>query len=86
MTFDELLKQLPACPGTDVLPLTVRTGGVKYVKTGLSEFIGPDIEPSLVIKQPDRPKIIIISAAGAAGKSTLASEIAYRKQAPICDF
>jgi hypothetical protein len=86
MTFDELLEQLPSCPGPAALPVTVRAGGVKYENSGLPEFIGPDIQPSGVIDQPYQPKVIIISAAGAVGKSTLAAEIAYRKQAPIWDL
>jgi hypothetical protein len=83
MTFDEMLEQLPACPGAHALAVSNRIGGVKYEDMGLPEFIGPDIEPSTIIKQPDQPKVIIISAAGAVGKSTLAAEIAHRKQAPI---
>jgi hypothetical protein len=86
MTFDDLLEQLPACPGADALPVSVRTGGLKYEDKGLPEFIGPDIQPSAIIQQPGQPKVIIISAAGAVGKSTLAAEIAHRKRAPIWDL
>lgn len=86
MTFDEMLKQLPVCPGAVEFPISLRTGGMKYAEKSLPEFIGPDIEPSTIIPQPAHPKVIIISAAGAVGKSTLAAEIAYRKRAPIWDL
>ncbi len=86
MTFDEIAKNLPACPGMEALPIKVRPTGMRYESNGLPEFIGPDIKPSTIIEQPDQPKVIIISAAGAVGKSTLAKEIAYRKQSPIWDL
>lgn len=86
MNFEELIQQLPMCPGSDVLPLNNKAGGFFRVDQGLPEFIGPDVSPSRAIEQPDVPRVMIISAAGAVGKSTLAKEIAFHKQAPIWDL
>ncbi len=55
------------------------------MQQGLAEFIGPDVAPS-AIDQPTQPRVIIVSAAGAAGKSTLAQAVAFKKQAPIWDL
>jgi hypothetical protein len=65
------------------LPVIGNANGFQYVTSGLPEFVGPDIAPSSVIDQPAYPRIMIVSAAGAVGKSTLANEIAYRTKAPI---
>lgn len=87
MTFEALVAQLPKCPGPAALPLPDNTGGITYVPHGLPEFIGPDLSPSTAIEQqPAAPKVIIVSAAGAVGKSTLANELASKKQAPIWDL
>ena len=86
MNFQTLLDQLPNCAGGAVFPIGNNPGGFKYLEKGLPEFIGPDVSPSSAIDQPENPRIMIISAAGAVGKSTLANEIAYRKQAPIWDL
>jgi hypothetical protein len=86
MNFDSLLAQLPNCPNPTTLSATDRPEGFKYIQHGLPEFIGPDVAPSSTIDQPGSPRIMIISAAGAVGKSTLANELAYRKRAPIWDL
>ncbi len=83
MSFQALCDQLPDCPGRGVLPITDNPGGFAYVQRGLPEFVGPDLAAS---EQIDRPAILIISAAGAMGKSTLAREIAARKHAPVWDL
>jgi hypothetical protein len=83
MNFQELLSQLPDCPGSTRFPIKSAYSGFRYIGEGLSEFIGPDLAPSSAVNQTQNPKIMIISAAGAVGKSTLAREIANRKHAPI---
>lgn len=86
MNFENVLAQLPTCPGSTVLPVNFTPGGLRYIQKGLPEFIGPDVLHSSAIEQPDRISIMIISAAGAVGKSTLGNELARRKQAPIWDL
>lgn len=86
MNFEEFLGNFPVGPGAGELPLHVITAGFGYVNDRLPEFIGPDISPSTAIDLPENPKVIIISAAGAVGKSTLAREIAYCKKVPIWDL
>lgn len=86
MNFECLLAQLPNCPDPATLPITDNPEGFRYIQHGLPEFIGPDVSPSSAIDQPAGPRIMIISAAGAVGKSTLANELAYRKRAPIWDL
>ena len=86
MDFQTLLNQLPHCPGSGGLRITRTPGGFRYIEKGLPEFVGPDVLPSSEIVQPNKPRIIVISAAGAVGKSTLGREIAYRKQAPLLDL
>lgn len=84
--FKTLLNQLPMCPGAIALPMKNDPAGFMYIEAGLPEFVGPDLAASDLIKQPSKPKVLIISAAGAVGKSTLANEIACAKRAPIWDL
>jgi hypothetical protein len=86
MSFQAIIDQLPDCPGSGTLPIINMIGGFTYFEHGLPEFVGPDLSVSEKANQPDRPPIIIISAAGAVGKSTLAQELAFRKKAPIWDL
>lgn len=86
ISFEAFLRQLPECPGPGALPVSDILGGFKYIQSSLPEFIGPDIAPSTSVDQPSNPRIAIISAAGAVGKSTLANELAYLAKAPIWDL
>jgi len=86
MVFDELLAQLPTCPGVGGLPVKSDSAGFGYVERSLPEFIGPDLSPSDGVDQSDTPRVVILSAAGAVGKSTLAREIAFAKRAPLWDL
>jgi hypothetical protein len=88
MTFEDLLKLLPDCRGIETLPLvTTSSGQFVYLSTGLPEFVGPDLARSSALKTPPKhPKLLIISAAGAVGKSTLGRQIAFRKGVPIWDL
>src|SRR5438132_12396764 len=83
MNFEALLAHLPDCPGPAALPIGDGPGNFRYIEQGLPEFIGPDLLPSIRIEQPAQPRILIVSAAGAVGKSTLARELARRKHARL---
>ncbi len=86
MLFQAVCDQLPDCPGPSDLPITKKPGGFAYVERGLPEFIGPDLALSVEADEPSKPSIMIISAAGAVGKSTLARQVGFRKRAPIWDL
>ena len=86
MNFQALVDQLPSCPGPNILQTNNNPAGFMYLPSGLPEFIGPDISPSTTVEQQKDPRIMIISAAGAVGKSTFARELAHRKNAPIWDL
>ena len=86
MSFQAICDQLPDCPGPQGLAIKAIPRGFTYIQRGLPEFVGPDLSPRQDVEQPTVPSIIIISAAGAVGKSTLARELAVRKRAPIWDL
>ena len=77
-SFDQLLGRLPDCdpfPTTDPLP-----SGVGYVGQGAPVFIPPDLS-DLEDGVTSSNQVLIVSAPGAVGKTTLAREIAFRKNA-----
>lgn len=87
MDFSEFLSHLPNCPGSATLPVvTDGAAGFHYVRQSLPEFIGPNLTHGTHINQPSTPRVVIISAAGAVGKSTIAREIAHRQGAPLWDL
>ena len=81
--FEQLLGPLPNCelfPTKDVLP-----NGISYIRDEMPGFI----PRSLSIKEPGDsgvPPVIIISAPGAVGKSTLGQAIAWNKKALFWDL
>ncbi len=85
MNFQTFLDILPNCAGKESLPVTSSPGGFRYVQQSLPEFIGPDMTVS-EINESTRARVVIVTAAGAAGKSTLGKEMAFRKNAPIWDL
>ena len=58
--------------------------GVSYRSCGIEGFISPYL--SNIESTSTSPQVLVISAPGAVGKSTLANEIARRKQALIWDL
>lgn len=56
---------------------------VSYKMHPLPEFVGPSLRPRSDIHNAEAPSIVIVSAAGAVGKSTVAGEIARQKAAPL---
>jgi len=74
---------LPNCPDNKALPVVRPDLGLSYVATGMSTFVGPDLD---VIYDNAAPQAIVVSAAGAMGKSTLARQVAHLKGAPYWDL
>lgn len=87
-TFDSLLEQLPNCErlfnlkeGTSTSPVEIR-----YVYNEMESFITPVL--SIIENAPElhNCNILIISAPGAVGKSTLSKAIAIKKEAILYDL
>ena len=79
--FARLLKQLPDCesfPTKELLPEGVFRGQL------IKEFIPPYL--SVTEGEPDNSQVLIVSAPGAVGKSTLARAISANKKALIWDL
>lgn len=86
MRFDELLSKLPRSPGRGRLPVVGTSNELNYIDSRLTEFVAPDLSDRADIANPLTPSLLIISAAGAVGKSTVAREIAAELQAPLLDL
>lgn len=82
MTLDELLLLLPRAT-TGALPIVQPSPGFNYVTTSLDRFVGPDVA---MATEKDSPAVVVISAPGAVGKSTLAAELAFRCRVPLWDL
>jgi hypothetical protein len=73
LTFDELIDRLPA---TTRLPLAQSTGPAVEAPSHMASFVAPTL---LNVWQPEaNASLVLISARGAVGKTTLASELASR--------
>ena len=82
--FDELLSRLPNC---DKFPTrTTPPNGISYIQEDMHAFI----PRSLSVKEPGKnvghPQVVIVSAPGAVGKSTLGQAIAFKKNALLWDL
>src|SRR5437879_4210909 len=87
MTFDDLLEILPMSPGAEEIPLQGTEPSIGYESAVPKRFVAPPLSPSAALTAiPSKPRVVIISAAGAVGKSTMARSLAATKQAPIWDL
>ena len=82
--FDELLSRLPNC---DKFPTkTTLPNGIGYIQEDIHGFI----PRSLSVKEPcnnvGHSQVVIVSAPGAVGKSTLGQAIAFKRNALIWDL
>ena len=83
-TFGQLLGRLPNCDSFD-LAEAVRAG-VSYVIRETPMFVPPNLSDIEEANESDLPQVLIVSAPGAVGKSTLAKGIAYEKGALLWDL
>jgi hypothetical protein len=86
LSFEALVTSLPSCDGPERFPVSAERDDVLYRPDGLPEFVGPSLSERADISAVADPSIVIIAAAGAVGKSTLAGELARRKAAPLWDL
>ena len=84
MTFDELLGLLPYCDEFTISDSP--PAGVQYVNQAIPRFVAPDLEISEELGHPADSQILIVSAPGAVGKSTLAKAIAFKKRTLLWDL
>jgi hypothetical protein len=84
MTFDELVAMLPKAPR---ITLTSTEPSVIYENEIPKRFVPPPLSLSAALTEaPKSPRVLIISAAGAVGKSMLARSLAAARCAPIWDL
>lgn len=88
LTLKQLLAALPDCPGPPVLAIASAIPSLPgYVLAPLPEFVPPHL--TSVLEGPalqSKPQVIVLSASGAVGKSTVAREISCAKNAPLWDL
>ena len=83
-TFEDILRPLPYCeefPTGTPLP-----EGVEFVTEKNPRFIAPRLSIREAGSSLEQTRVLIISAPGAVGKSTLAREIGFRKRALLWDL
>lgn len=86
ISFEAFVASLPSCSAPTRFPLSGARDDVLYRTDSLPEFVGPSLSPRTDIADAADPSVIIISAAGAVGKSTLAGQLARQKAAPLWDL
>ena len=83
-TFEEFLEKLPSCDRftfNDVPP-----EGVSHIDSEPLRFVPPNLTTVESAPRSDPVQVVIVSAPGAVGKSTLARQVAYRKGAILWDL
>lgn len=86
MDFSSFLARLPRCPGPTTAPISDQSKEFFYPPEGAQDFVGPDLSERADATVSASPDILVISAPGAVGKSTLAKELAFRLGAPLWDL
>ena len=83
MTFEELLLCLPHLGSS---PPGNGTAGFGVITNPFGQFVAPDVTPRSDVTFHNEPAVVVISAPGAVGKSTLGREVARRTGAPLWDL
>jgi hypothetical protein len=81
--FQDLLSTLPSCRRFDLMG---KRDDVSYTDEQKPAFVAPSLRPRTDVNNPSQPRVVIISAAGAVGKSTLAEELTRERDAPLWDL
>lgn len=82
ITFRELVAALPR--GDEFRARRIPLG-LSYVDASSPLFVEPDLAAEKTI-EAGRTSVVLLSAAGAVGKSTLAGELAFRTGSPLWDL
>jgi len=82
MTFNEFLKLFPSGSG---LPPLQPSADLKTVEDHLARFVAPDIKEREDARSKS-PQVVIVSASGAVGKTTVARELSCHFGAPLWDL
>lgn len=84
-SFDAFLEQLPVVtsPRPQLTPIAERW--VSYIEEANPGFVAPTLSQRIAIVA-GHTAVVVVSAPGAVGKTTLAREIAYRTKAPLFDL
>lgn len=83
MLFEKFCKLLPRANAGIAL---TSNAPVRYVTEGLVEFVAPKLAPRRDVDSPTNPKVLVVSAPGAVGKSTLAKELSRATNQPYLDL
>ena len=83
MTLQDLMKILPDCQGPTKFPLRLKGSDLDYRAQGLPSFVPANLAERADVGTVKDPSVIIISAAGAVGKTTLATQLAFLKNTLI---
>lgn len=86
MNFNEFLAEVPDCNGPARFPLRRTGADLDYARSGLAAFVAPDLSVRPDASSSRNPSVIIISAAGAVGKSTVARQLAHKKNTLLWDL
>jgi hypothetical protein len=84
MELPELLALVNSKSASAALPVAASNNAFYYPREHLREFVAPTMRPKE--GSPAGSKVVVISAAGAVGKTTLAREVAFRSGAPYWDL
>ena len=79
------IRDLPHVDDAALVPRK-KPKGLRLPDSESSDFVAPDLGRHLDLDSADEPSIVIVSAAGAAGKTTVAREVAQRGGVPLWDL
>ncbi len=73
-------------PGTSNPIPTIANAPLTHVAQVLPEFVAPKLKERLDVDVPVKPRVLVVSAPGAVGKSTLARQLAHNAKLPYWDL
>ncbi len=86
LSFEEFISGISGFTLASRFEIQNENPGITYIERGLPEFVPPQLALRRDVEQPREAHVVIVSAAGAVGKTTLAREIAARVRCPLWDL
>jgi hypothetical protein len=83
MLFNEFCDLVPSAANPVAL---AANAPLNYIVQGLADFVAPKLKPRLDVNAPQQPRVLVVSAPGAVGKSTLARELSRVQTLPYWDL